>query len=222
MPNRIILTENGNETVCIENKIDGLTVNFLEKSDNNTVKIAAPCSFHNVSILVNGNNNSIEIGRNSVIRSVCIFMTVPADFRSLIIGEDFFFAGGRIDLPSNNNKGYIGNDCLFSSNIVIAAEDGHPIYDIYDKQMMNKGGSFKIGNHVWLGYSSTICKNVEISDNVIVAACSVMTKSILEKNCIVDGCPAKILKRNIGFSKLCITQFDKLKLQKNGGEKNGK
>ncbi len=220
MANKIILLENGMEKIVEDNTIEGLTICFLDKSDNNIVKIAAPYSFHNVSIYINGNNNEVEIGKDCIIRSSNIYMTAPADYRKLLIGNNFFFAGGRIDLPTKNNIGIIGNDCLFSANITIFTEDGYPIYNIYSKEMLNKGGTFKIGNHVWLGYGTTVCKNVEITDNVVVGACSVVTKSLLDKNCAYGGCPAKLLKKGIVFSNLTITGYDALK-KREKGEENG-
>lgn len=222
MANKIfILLEDGVEKIVEDNPIEGLTISFLDKSDNNIIKIAEPYSFYNVSIIINGNNNEVEIGKNCIIRSSNINMVVPADYRKLLIGNNFFFCGGRIDIYAKNNIGTIGNDCLFSADITIASEDGHPIYNIYSKEMLNKGGTFKIGNHVWLGYGTTICKNVEIADNVVVEGCSVVIKSLLDKNCAYGGCPAKLLKKGIGFSKLTITRYDMLK---NGekGEENGK
>ena len=54
----------------------------------------------------------------------------------------------------------------------------------------------KIGKNVWIGQKSRICKGVEIGDNSIVAANSVVTKSV-PANCIVAGNPAKIVKTDI-------------------------
>ena len=51
-----------------------------------------------------------------------------------------------------------------------------------------------IGNNVWLGDKVTITKGVNIGDNVIIAANSVVTKDI-PSNTICGGVPAKILKK---------------------------
>lgn len=222
MPNKVILTEKDKETVLEGKKLEGLSVSFLENSDNNTVKIISPYYFHSFSIVIAGNNNTIEIGANSHIRSTMIVMTVPSDNRTLVIGKNFDFMGGRLDLTSDNNRGIIGDDCIFSSNITMTTEDGHPIYDIHSKKLLNKGGSFTVGNHVWLGYNTTVCKDVEIASNVIIGACSVVTKSIKEENCIAAGSPAKIVKRNVDFSKLLISSYEKQKNNKEDENKNGK
>jgi acetyltransferase-like isoleucine patch superfamily enzyme len=51
----------------------------------------------------------------------------------------------------------------------------------------------KIGNNCWIGYGVSIMKGVTIGDNCIIAAKSVVTKSI-PPNCMAGGCPARVLK----------------------------
>lgn len=51
-----------------------------------------------------------------------------------------------------------------------------------------------IGNNVWIGDKVTILKGVNIGNNVIVGANSVVNKSI-PPNSIVAGTPAKIIKK---------------------------
>lgn len=49
-----------------------------------------------------------------------------------------------------------------------------------------------IGNNVWMGMRVMILKGVSIGDNVIIAAGSVVTKSI-PSGCIVAGIPARVV-----------------------------
>jgi acetyltransferase-like isoleucine patch superfamily enzyme len=53
-----------------------------------------------------------------------------------------------------------------------------------------------IGNNVWLGVNVTVLKGVAIGENTVVAAGSVVTKS-LSANVIAGGVPAKVLKHLI-------------------------
>lgn len=54
-------------------------------------------------------------------------------------------------------------------------------------------GKIYIGENCFIGARSVILYGVTIADNVIVAAGSVVTKSINESNVIVAGNPAKVI-----------------------------
>ena len=54
-------------------------------------------------------------------------------------------------------------------------------------------GHIRIGNNCFVGMNTTILPGVEIADNVIIGAGSVVTKSVRESNVIVAGVPAKII-----------------------------
>lgn len=227
MPNSIIVKDrNGKVREC--STVEGLNISF-EKGDNNKVTITEPYSFENSGIVVNGsenifeiegssnvirltciisgNSNSVRIGQNSEIRNVKIVMSSIADGRKLDIGKNICYIGGLLNIVSNNNALIIGDNCMFSYSTTISTEDGHPIYDIYTKKILNKGDKIIIGNNVWLGYNCTICKKVSIADNVMVGACSIVTKSITENNCIAVGEPAKVIKRGVGFNKMTIDSY---------------
>ena len=55
-------------------------------------------------------------------------------------------------------------------------------------------GRIKIGNNVFIGAHTIICKPVTIGDDVVIAAGSVVTKDVPDY-CVAVGSPAKILKR---------------------------
>ena len=53
-------------------------------------------------------------------------------------------------------------------------------------------GKIKIGDYVYIGSNSLIMPGVEIGDNVLIAAGSVVTKSV-PSNMVIGGNPAKII-----------------------------
>lgn len=94
-----------------------------------------------------------------------------------------------------------GNDCMFSSNILIQSSDQHGIVDISNKVITNN--TFKsiiLGNHVWLGRQSTLTPNAKIGDGSVIGACSVVTNEIPEK-VIAAGVPARVIKENFTWSR---------------------
>ena len=52
----------------------------------------------------------------------------------------------------------------------------------------------KIGNNVDIGYGATIIGNIELADNIVVGANSLVNKSFLEPNIVIAGVPAKKIK----------------------------
>lgn len=75
----------------------------------------------------------------------------------------------------------VGNYCGFNAGVLIGQKDGEENRPI-------------IGNHVAFGPGSKAFGNLQIGNNVFVAANSVVTKDIPD-NCIVGGIPAKIIKQ---------------------------
>jgi acetyltransferase-like isoleucine patch superfamily enzyme len=86
----------------------------------------------------------------------------------------------------------LGDSCMLASGVYITDSDWHGIYDRLDYI----GGSepVVIGNNVWLGDSSIICKGTTIGDNSIIGAGSVVTKDI-QANVIAAGNPAKVIRK---------------------------
>lgn len=89
----------------------------------------------------------------------------------------------------------IGNDCMISWGCQFLDEDFHKLE--YENKNEIKTKSIVIGNHIWIGCNSFIYKGVNISDGCIVAANSVVKSSFTEKNVLIAGNPAEIVKHNI-------------------------
>ena len=88
----------------------------------------------------------------------------------------------------------IGEKVSISENLTIRDSDNHTILYGEGKSIMTQ--PIKIGNNVWIGINVTILKGVEIGDNVIVAAGSVVNKSF-PNNVLIAGVPAKIINKNV-------------------------
>jgi lipopolysaccharide O-acetyltransferase len=95
----------------------------------------------------------------------------------------------------------LGKDVLVASRVFISDHDhgsyiGNNVPHPSEKQILKKliSSPVKIGNNVWLGEGVCVLKGVEIGENSIVGAQSVVTKSI-PKNSIAVGIPAKVIRR---------------------------
>lgn len=90
---------------------------------------------------------------------------------------------------------YIGNDCMFGPNTVIATA-GHPINPELRARVTQYNAEVHIGNNVWLGAGVIVMPGVTIGDNSVIGAGSVVTKDI-PANVVAFGNPCKVY-REIG------------------------
>jgi acetyltransferase-like isoleucine patch superfamily enzyme len=86
----------------------------------------------------------------------------------------------------------IGNDVTVTSGVKFITHDGSTCLMSDEKGRRYYYAPIMIGNKVFIGMNSIIMPGVKIKDNVIVAAGSVVTKSI-PCGSIVAGVPAKII-----------------------------
>lgn len=86
---------------------------------------------------------------------------------------------------------FIEDGALIGHNVVLATLN-HDFNPITRQSMTPK--SIHIGKNVWIGSNATILSGVSIEDGAIIAAGAVVSKNV-QKNTVVGGVPAKILKR---------------------------
>ncbi|QUM78543.1 sugar O-acetyltransferase [Moritella sp. 24] len=106
------------------------------------------------------------------------------------VGADFYANHGCTIL--DGAKVTIGDNCLLAPHVVISTVN-HPL----DVDLRVKGYEIAkpitIGHNVWLGANVTVLGGVNIGDNVVVGAGSVVTKN-LPNNTVCLGSPAKPVK----------------------------
>lgn len=84
----------------------------------------------------------------------------------------------------------------------INRKDCHKIVDKITKKELNTESNLVVGDHVWIGYNSTILKNAKISSGSIVGTNSLVAgKFDEEESVIIAGNPARIIKKNIEWRK---------------------
>lgn len=99
----------------------------------------------------------------------------------------------------------VGDNCQITNGVKIFTHGGAHVIRVYEPNF-DLFGKVKIGNNVYIGNNALIMPGVTVSNNVIVAAGSVVTKSIPE-NVVVAGNPARIvssieeyMERNIDYN----------------------
>ncbi len=89
------------------------------------------------------------------------------------IGDECFFNHNCSITCMNKVK--IGSYCKFGNNLVIVDHD-HSFKHQTNEEYVSD--SIQIGNNVWIGANVTVLKGISIGDNCVIAAGSIVRKSI--------------------------------------------
>ena len=106
------------------------------------------------------------------------------------VGQNFFANYNFIVLDVGKVK--IGNNVMMGPNVAIYTA-GHPIHPKSRASGYEYGIDITIGDNVWVGGNVCILPGVNIGDNVVIAAGSVVTKDI-PANTVAAGNPCKVIK----------------------------
>ena len=119
---------------------------------------------------------------------------------------DFTLLNGALIMAEDRIE--IGSHCLISWNVGIADSDFHPLepaqrlidakalapfFENRPPRPKLRTAPVIISDNVWIGMNATILKGVTIGENSVVAAGSVVTKSV-PPNTVVAGNPAVAVK----------------------------
>jgi acetyltransferase-like isoleucine patch superfamily enzyme len=144
----------------------------------------------------------IEIGESTWIQRNC-WLTIPLIEMRSIERRAYLQIGKRVQIGRNcfvaaANRVVIDDDVLLGPYVTIV--DHSHITDDRNlpikEQGITQSGFVLIGSGVWIGAGATILghKGITIGENSVVAANTVLTKS-LPANCIAVGNPARIMKK---------------------------
>jgi maltose O-acetyltransferase len=86
----------------------------------------------------------------------------------------------------------IGDECLIASGVQLITAT-HPIDPNPRRAAVEQALPVTIGNGVWLGAGAIVCPGVEIGDNTVVGAGSVVTRN-LPAGVVAYGNPARVAR----------------------------
>lgn len=192
--NNSICGKRGNR-VHAEGIMQGCKIQFLGK--NNTFEVRKGARLQNCTFHISGNNNHIvfEEGVFGKLVDAC----TEDDGNQIIAGKGTCFAG-KIHLAATEGTGIvIGENCLFSSEIVFRTGDSHLVTDL-EGNRINPSKDIVFGDHIWVGHRALINKGVHIGNDNIIGTGAIVTKSIPESNCVIAGVPAKVVKTGVNWN----------------------
>ena len=180
-------------------------------------KIIKNGTLEGVSIRIDGNNNELVIGKNSILRYTEIIfkgnnnrfiIDERCDIQKneiWIIGNNCTFLLGAITLlvhsdicvGEDNSNIKIGENCMIAAEI--RTTDSHSILNNLGERV-NPAADIIIEDNVWVCKGSMVLKGVRIGCGSMIGARSMVNKDIPPKSLAV-GFPAKIIRNEIGWDK---------------------
>ena len=191
--NTVILHTESGKIIKNPYMIHGLDIHFQGK--NSVVELFEPTNFFNSEFNIMDNCKFVIQKHRFIGMRVDTYNNC-----SVVIGENADI--GKVHVHMSNESGtslIIGKNVLLSYDIEIYTTDTHPVLDMQGKVINNKKASVVLENHVWVCASAVLLKNAYISSDSIVGHSSVVSGKFSEKNVVIAGNPAQIVKRNINW-----------------------
>lgn len=198
--NRIVVrSRSGQETEA--ESYPGLTVEFQRAGS--TVVIHEGAVFANTKVLT-GAESYVEFAPTHPrgVRNTTVDMRGGRGSR-LQIGENTSIESSRIAMANENECSVvIGAHCLISSNIEFRATDGHVMFDLSAPDVVtNRTRPIRIGDHVWIGSGVVFLKGAVVAGDCVVATRAVVSKEFHDRNAVLAGVPASVVKLGVGWSR---------------------
>lgn len=133
---------------------------------------------------------SIEIDDDSKINEQVLIAGIKRPESGLTLGKrttimEYSYINPTMPIKIGDDSGIGGHCLLFTHGSWLNQLDGFPV----------KFAPIKIGKNVWLPWRVFIMPGVEIGDNVVIGANSLINQSF-SSNLLIAGSPAKIIKEN--------------------------
>lgn len=177
----------------------------IRLGDDCKVVIADKVNIKEGTWFLNGDCISVNIANNVSISDSNIIMYSHSQ---LDVGEDTSIFEIMIR-AFQNTQIITGTDCMISQNVILYAGDGHAIFDVEKEERLNNPFdqindenhyAIKLGNHVWVGMAATLLNGTEVKTGSIIGMGSIV-KGKFPNNCSIAGNPAKIIKKNVAWSR---------------------
>ncbi len=188
----IIVRRDGTEKVLSPfARIRGLHLKI--DGSNNVLRLHEPFHFRGLRICLE-RGSRVDIGPSPYHISGWFWIQYGG---SLQIGKNFS-NGARLEIigfDEDNLSVHIGDDCLFSHDILIRPSDGHTLFGLASDKVLNGGKDIVIGNHVWAGMRCVFLKGAKIPDHSVVGANSLVNKAFTQTHSVYAGSPSRRINK---------------------------
>ncbi len=164
--------------------------------NDNQIVLGDRCTLRHCSIHITGNGNSLIFGDKVAMISGEIH--IEDDGNIINIGSHTSFLGKTHLASIEGTKITIGENCLFSSDVVLRTGDSHSILN-QSGQRINPSEDITLANHVWVGNRAILTKGASVAQDSVVATGAILTSAVTEPGVVIGGVPAKVIKQGINW-----------------------
>lgn len=149
----------------------------------------------NIRVVFCGKNSELWVERGIIIEKLTIVLgndgRCSIGENSEIVDAEFWVARAKLS---------IGKDCLFSDDVLIRTHDIHHIFDAASHKRVNYPKDIIIEDQVWIGHRATLLGGARIGCGSIIGTGAVTSGQFCD-HVIIAGCPARILRENVCWSR---------------------
>ncbi len=190
-------------------KVPNLDISVLS---NTTIQIGDQVEFNDKVHIMSSfeyNGSSKVIIKNNVRFTDAVIRVVNHPHESSLLINDSCTFERNLHLHVNSGKKIIiGRDCMFSHDINVMSGDGHTIFDVSSGRNINSDyenqpayrNSIVVGEHTWIGWGAFLLSGTNVGNGSVVGAKSIV-KGQYPNNCSIAGNPAKVVRKNIAWSR---------------------
>lgn len=195
MPIQIINRGENNKLLIPESVIDSGKGQIQITGSNNTLIIGEKTVLQG-PLHMPGSHCTMHVG--DAVRLVGTFRCIGSDSH-IRIGSRTSTLGARILLREAGTI-TIGEDCMFSDDVMLSNSDMHSIVDLNTGKRVNWAADITIEDHVWLGLGVTVLKGVRIGHDSVIGASSLVASDI-PPHVVAAGVPAKVVRTDVTWSR---------------------
>jgi acetyltransferase-like isoleucine patch superfamily enzyme len=165
---------------------------------SNRFRFHESSALRQTQVVVLGSDNDIVIEQNAVVADSQIW--IHGSHCTVHLGERVSINETKIILTDDGSSVSVGGGTMLGPGTEVRCGDGHAIFDLESRKILNRATGIEIGDSVLIGAGALILKNVKIGHGAIVGARSVVTKDVPE-NALVAGVPAKVVRLGVGWTR---------------------
>ncbi|MBD5646678.1 MAG: hypothetical protein HDQ89_03375 [Desulfovibrio sp.] len=170
------------------------------KGSGNRIILHPGTRFSRSSVMCEGDNATVEIFEDCTLNGLHIFVGGGNGTR-ISVGPHCTTEGVKV-IARGRRELVIGEDCMFAADVVVRLSDSHPIRNVETGEIINgQAHSLVIGRHSWVGQNVCLTKNAVVAADTVIGLGSVVTGVFSEEGTCIGGNPARVLRRNVSWSR---------------------